>query len=102
MSLLKNEKGFTLLEMMLVLFVLSVLLIIGIPSITSQKDMISKKGCDALVRTAQAQVEAYELENGKIPTSLTELVSENYIGGDTCPNGKKLEYAIDGTVSASE
>ena len=57
-----KEKGFTLIEMLIVLMVISVLLLIMIPNITKHNSMINDKGCQAFVKTVQAQVKAYEIE----------------------------------------
>ncbi|XKE65995.1 prepilin-type N-terminal cleavage/methylation domain-containing protein [Jeotgalibacillus malaysiensis] len=47
MKLLKNNKAFTLIEMVIVLLVISVLLIVSLPNISSQSKEINGKGCEA-------------------------------------------------------
>ncbi len=89
---MNNEKGFTLIEMLIVLLIISVLLILTIPNITKNNTMIRDKGCEALVLTADAQVQAYYLDNDSYPASLKELVSEGYLKQDTCPDGNTLRY----------
>ncbi|KPD01109.1 ComG operon protein 3 precursor [Geobacillus sp. BCO2] len=42
-----NQKGFTLIEMLIVMMVISVLLLIAIPNITKHNSMINSKGCEA-------------------------------------------------------
>lgn len=42
---MRNEKGFTLIEMMIVLFVISILLLITIPNVTKNQSSITEKGC---------------------------------------------------------
>ena len=49
MKFLKNDKGFTLIEMLIVLFVISILMIITIPNITKNQSAIKSKGCEAFV-----------------------------------------------------
>ncbi|WP_394137468.1 competence type IV pilus major pilin ComGC [Cytobacillus oceanisediminis] len=46
---IKNDKGFTLIEMMIVLLVISVLLIITIPNVTKHNSKINSKGCEAFI-----------------------------------------------------
>ncbi len=46
-KLIKNEKAFTLIEMMIVLLVISVLLIIAVPNISKHNSNINEKGCEA-------------------------------------------------------
>ncbi|ATD30216.1 prepilin-type N-terminal cleavage/methylation domain-containing protein [Macrococcoides bohemicum] len=71
----KND-GFTLIEMLLVLLVISVLIIVIIPNIAKQSDNVQNTGCTAQVKMVQGQIEAYKLQNGKAPTSINELVPE--------------------------
>ncbi|WP_059171122.1 competence type IV pilus major pilin ComGC [Bacillus sp. FJAT-27445] len=88
--LIKNNRGFTLIEMMVVMLVISVLLVITIPNITKHNQNINKKGCDAYKKMVQAQVQAYEMDKGKYPTTIEELITAEYLppkaGG--CPGGK--------------
>lgn len=60
--MLNNNRGFTLIEMMIVLLVISVLLIITVPNVTKHNSKINSKGCDAFVKMVQAQVQAYEID----------------------------------------
>jgi competence protein ComGC len=84
-----NEKGFTLIEMIIVLFVISILLLITIPNITSHNTVIKDKGCEALIKMVQAQVQVFEIEHDSIPT-LEELKTGKYINTDKCPGGNTI------------
>nr|WP_106779862.1 competence type IV pilus major pilin ComGC [Lysinibacillus timonensis] len=86
--MLKHEKGFTLIEMMIVLLIISVLIIITIPNVTKHFATIDEKGCEAYVTMVQGQVEAYRIENNKYPT-VQELIQDKYITSTNCPNGKQ-------------
>jgi len=98
-----NEKGFTLIEMMIVMLVISVLLIITIPNVTKHNSNINNKGCDAYVKMVQAQVQAYEMDKNKVPT-LAELKAEGYLKDDAkgCPNGNTIEIDSKGNVTSVE
>lgn len=100
----RNEKGFTLIEMMIVLLVISVLLIITIPNVTKHNSKINNKGCEAFVQMVQAHVQAYEIDKRKKPASIQALIDEEYLneGENTCPNGAKIMISTDGRVSAEE
>jgi competence protein ComGC len=95
-----NEKGFTLIEMLIVLMVISVLLLITIPNVTKHNSMINNKGCEAFIKTVQAQVKAYEMEKHTIPT-VQQLVDEKYIKSNQCPNGHTIQIDSNGEVSES-
>jgi competence protein ComGC len=100
---MKNEKGFTLIEMMIVMLIISVLLIITIPNITKHSANINDKGCQAFVKMVQAQEQSFEMEKKRVPTSVDELVTEGYLREDAkgCPNGKtEVTIDSDGTVTA--
>lgn len=65
-----NEKGFTLIEMLVVMLVISILLLITIPNVTKHNQSIQKKGCEGLKSMIQAQITAYEIDHdGKTPSS---------------------------------
>lgn len=87
-----NQKGFTLIEMLIVLLVISVLLIITIPNLSAQTGNIRTKGCEALVSTAEAQTEAYILDHGSHPATMDTLIDEDYLKQKECPTGEVLSY----------
>lgn len=90
----KNEKGFTLIEMLVVLMVISILLIITVPNITKNQSSIQTKGCEAFVKMVQSQVQAYQIDHNTLPKDANELKEKGYIKETACPN--KSEISIDG------
>lgn len=97
--MLRKEKGFTLIEMLIVLFIISILIIITIPNVTKHFSTVDDKGCKAYVKMVQGQVEAYKLEYKKTPT-IDDLVAKNYLKEDetSCPNGKSVSINSSGEV----
>lgn len=88
----KNEEdGFTLIEMLLVLLVISVLIILIIPNIAAQSRNVQDTGCDAQVKMVQSQIEAYTLNEGSVPASINALVPD-YLTNDqiSCQNGDNI------------
>ncbi|HWJ80312.1 MAG TPA: competence type IV pilus major pilin ComGC [Niallia sp.] len=100
---MRNEKGFTLIEMMIVLVVISILLLITIPNITKHNSKINNTGCDAMLKMVQAEVQSYYMEHKEYPKSMEDLVKEDYITEKqkTCPNGKSF-IIKDGQVELSK
>lgn len=98
MNVLKNQKAFTLIEMMIVLLVISILLVITVPNVTKNNSSINEKGCEAYQKMVQGQVQAYQMEHNKIPT-VEELIAEKYINDEKCPVGKTIQIASDGQVT---
>lgn len=93
----KNQKGFTLIEMLIVLMIISVLIILIVPNLAEKGQEVNDKGCHALVSVVQAQVAAFTLEEGKAPVSLDTLATAGYITEEqkTCPNDTPLGYTVD-------
>lgn len=91
--------GFSLIEMMIVLLIISVLILIAIPNVTKHSKSIDDKGCDAYLAMVQGQVEAYKMEKLKYPSNLDDLKDGEYFSETPqCPDGTKLKIA-EGKVS---
>lgn len=97
-----NEKGFTLIEMLIVLLVISILLIITIPNITKHQSTIHSKGCEAFVKMVQAQVQAYEIDHSKLPSGINDLETQGYLKQKSCPNGDSISIDNKGKVTVVE
>lgn len=95
---MKNERGFTLIEMLVVLLIISVLILVTIPNVTKHSAMIDDKGCEAYLKMLQGQMETYKIEKGTYPT-LEQLKDEAYLNVTEikCPNNKEVEIK-DGKV----
>ena len=89
-----NKKGFTMVEMVFCISVILVILLLVIPNVTSKNTIIKEKACDAQLEVINAQIVLYEIENGKLPTKISQLTSGDnpYITSSqaTCPNGDKI------------
>lgn len=103
MKILKNQKGFTLIEMLIVMLIITVLIAIAIPNVSKQTSAVDDKGCKAFVQMVQGQVESYRMDLKAVPT-ITELVDEGYLktGETNCPNGDIVNISTDGVVSSSK
>ncbi|MCM3665486.1 prepilin-type N-terminal cleavage/methylation domain-containing protein [Mesobacillus subterraneus] len=94
-----NQKGFTLIEMMIVLLIISVLLIITVPNISTHSSNINTKGCEGYMKMVEAQVQAYKMDKKTTP-SFAELKSEGYLksADAKCPDGTDIEITSKGQV----
>ncbi|MFI8576669.1 MULTISPECIES: competence type IV pilus major pilin ComGC [Rossellomorea] len=101
--MLKNQKGFTLIEMMIVLLVISVLLFITIPNVTNQSNSINSKGCEAFVHMVEGQVEAYKMDGNALPVTIDTLVTDGYLNEDykACPDGSAITIDAEGKVASN-
>nr|WP_062048151.1 competence type IV pilus major pilin ComGC [Bacillus sp. JCM 19034] len=85
-----NQQGFTLVEMLVVLMIISLLLLLVVPNLTKNNDIAQETSCEATVKLVQAQVYAYFVETGQTLSNLETLVEEKYIDTIECPNKTKL------------
>ena len=75
----KLYQGFTLIEMMVVLLIISILMLLFIPNLATQREKVSKQGDLAVVKVVETQIEMYEMEHNETITDakLKELVSDD-------------------------
>lgn len=101
--MIKHENGFTLIEMLIVLTIISVLIILIVPNLGKSNQEVHQQGCDALVSVVQSQVYLYHLEKGYYPDEISDLVDDHYIREDQvqCANGKSLSISDNGEVDAT-
>lgn len=99
MKYLRNQKGFTLIEMLIVLLVISIILLITLPNVTKHNKTINGKGCEAFISMLQGQVQAYHIEKNQYPKDFEELDAAGYLEAEqvTCPDGSELEI-VNGKV----
>lgn len=92
-----NRKGFTMLEMLIVLSVISLIFTLTIPNIQKRLETIRVKGCESLVEVVNANIIQYELDHGEVPQSISDLVNEGYLTEKqtTCMDGTSIEI-VDG------
>ncbi|MGL4383622.1 MAG: competence type IV pilus major pilin ComGC, partial [Bacilli bacterium] len=77
--MLKSRKGFTMIEMIVVLSIISLLLLLIVPNINEKQKLINKKGCEALKETINSQIYLYELKHNKLPTTIQDLIDDSFI-----------------------
>lgn len=75
----RDEAGFTLIEMLIVLFIIGVIIAIAIPNLTKTGDAAQSSAEEANIRMLEALAENYRLAEGEYPTKLGDLVTEEYI-----------------------
>ena len=77
-KMLRNEKGFTLVEMLIVLAVISVLILLVVPNAVSILGTANEQGCEALNASSEALRIANELtgEDTEIPQSAFDRVCD--------------------------
>ena len=95
----KNNKGFTLAELLIVVAIIAVLVAIAIPVFTSQLEKSREATDIANVRSAYATVVAAYLVDGEEPAAITVDAKQTVDGWQT-DNGGQIEY-MNGENSAT-
>lgn len=92
---MKNNKGFTILEMIIVLTIIALIFLLTLPNIQQKKEIINSTGCEALIEVVNAQILLYEIENNVSPTSIDILIDEGYLkeAQKTCPDDSSIEIS---------
>ena len=99
MKRIKQQAGFTLIEMLIVLLIISILILITIPNVTKHFATVDEKGCKAYISMVQGQVEAYRVDFMAYPT-IDDLVAKGYLKKNetTCPNKAEIMITTSGEV----
>lgn len=113
----QNERGFTIVELLIVVVVIAILAAITIVSYNGITNRANQSAAKSTAATAQKKVELYQSENGRYPIAASELSSDQsdswYLAsssfGSTAPDsstGKNYVriqgcMASAGTLSAS-
>jgi len=98
---MKNQKGFTLVELMVVVVIIGILVAIAVPVYNNITETAEEKACKANVRTIQGAVGMYYAKYGDYPGVVEDLTKDGdkYLEEPPeCPSGGG--YVIqDGTVT---
>ena len=89
--LAREESGFTLIEMLIVLVILGILLAIAVPSYLGFKDRANRGAAQANVRSAVPAVEAYYADHGNYAFTLNP---DNTVAGTTLASLQAIDAGV--------
>lgn len=96
------KKGFTLIELMLVVIIISILAAMVVPNFVGRSQQARVAACKADIATIGLALDMYEMDNGNYPESLSSLRNttggRNYLKKDPKdPWGRPYIYKLPGT-----
>ncbi len=101
--MLSKKKGFTLVELMIVILILAALTAIAVPKIGASAANAKQKACDTNVDIINSQIELFTANTGSAPSPLSEVTGDvNYFpdGAPTCPYSTAYALGANGHVTA--
>lgn len=104
LRMLKGEKGFTLIELMVVVLIIAILIAIAIPVYNAYQDNAKKAACQSNLRIYNGATQNWKAAHGNYPGALSDLwtgtdkvVKKEYF----CPGGGTYTLGADGDVTCS-
>lgn len=94
-KILNNERGFTLIELMVVVVILGILASIVIPRFADKIPEAQAVKTQADIKIIQNAVDLYYLDEGEYPTDTSALVDEGYLHSNPFQVDGTSRYEID-------
>lgn len=86
--MLRKEKGFTLIELMVVILIIAILIAIAVPVFNLARDGAYRRTCQANLRTLESAIQTYNATEEAWPGNIRSL-TPNYIKTvPYCPKAK--------------
>lgn len=95
--MLRNQRGFTLMELMIVIVIIGVLAAIAVPAYSSYVSRAQERTCEANRRTILTAAGMYYIEHGNTYAEDIEDLSEylDNVASLKCPAGGTYRFAED-------
>ncbi|MBU1078647.1 MAG: type II secretion system protein GspG [Spirochaetes bacterium] len=87
-----NNKGFSLIEILIVLAIIGIFAFIGVPSLMRTLSTAKIKATKLEMQTIRSVLTTYYTEYDKYPKSIQKLVDEKFIGPEVLKDGWNNPY----------
>lgn len=91
---LSDGRGFTLIEMLVVIAIIGVLAALAVPNVVKAITTAKEKACEANIRTLQNAVELYYIDNNEWPADLSALTPDYVRQTPDCPLGGEYQIEV--------
>ncbi|RXT13639.1 competence type IV pilus major pilin ComGC [Ammoniphilus sp. CFH 90114] len=96
LKLMKDQKGFTFLEMSIVVAIIAIIMLIAMPNYKSTAEKAQAKSCEANRKLIEAQVVSYMIDKGDAPEIVKDLYTEGYLRDEpACPIGGAYTFNVE-------
>ena len=96
-----NKKGFTLVELMVVVAIIGILVAIAVPIYNASQDRARINACKGNLRTINGAISMFIADNGTPPANIAALVPNYLQSTPTCPDGGTYSINADNTASCT-
>ena len=95
------RKGFTLLEMIVVIMIIALIMLVTIPNIQRVINIVQDKGCESQVKLVDTAILQYMVKYDETPQSVGQLIEEGLLAEkqNKCQNNKVI-FISDGQAYA--
>jgi prepilin-type N-terminal cleavage/methylation domain-containing protein len=96
----RNKKGFTLVELLIVVLILAALAAIAVPRMVASADTAKISACNTNIDLINTQIELYRATTGVAPTLTALFANTNYFpdGAPVCPFNTAYVLGTNGHV----
>lgn len=93
---MKRQRGFTLLEMSIVLFIISLLILIMLPNLAAQRKHATGTHRQAMTAVVQTQIDLYKNDTGENVVDYGRLQRNDYLTASQVAKARKQHIVIVG------
>ncbi len=93
----RNKKGFTLIELIVVIAIIGILALIAVPRLTGFRVNAQKRAVEANLRTLDSAAAIFEADTGAVAADIAALTGANLLGASPRPqNGETYGLSATG------